>query len=373
MVKALRALGHEVIVVGPKVAEEEEFGSEGGWVARLRQWLPQRLYELLELGYSAVAYRKLRNAVLAHRPDCLYERYNLFLPAGVWISKRFRLPMLSEINAPLFEERSRFGGISNKRLAQWSEAFVWTNADRVLPVTDVLAGHVRRVGVPSNRIQVIHNGIGPEFFSRLAEKNWAKRRLGLSGKDVLGFTGFVRDWHGLGSVLELLSEPGLENAALLLVGDGPARLQLERKAQALGVGDRLKITGIVGRQELRTYLSAFDIALQPAAVAYASPLKLFEYMMTDAAILAPRQDNILEVLTDESNALLFDPNSPSDFRKQLLRLFKDPALRTRLCAAARRTVLDEGFTWESNAKRVETLFKTLLADRNAVALTIRTR
>ena len=365
MLKALRGLGHKVIVVGPKVAEEEEFGSEGGWVAKLRDRLPKSIYEFLEFGYSAVAYLQLRKAVLAHRPDCIYERYNLFLPAGVWISKRFNLPMLSEVNAPLFEERSRFGGIANKRLAGWSESYVWNNADKVLPVTEVLAGHVRNTGVADDKIQVIHNGIDPDKFAALDDKHSAKQHLGLEGTEVLGFTGFVRDWHGLDLVLELICQPGFENTSLLLVGDGPARPQLEQQAKKLGVAERFKVTGIVSRDELSKYLSAFDIALQPAAVAYASPLKLFEYMMIDAAIIAPRQDNILEVLSDGKNALLFDPESRTDFRDKLAVLFGDRKLRARLCASARNTVFEDGYTGQSNGKRVEALFRDLLAQNLA--------
>ena len=152
---------------------------------------------------------------------------------------------------------------------------------------------------------------------------------------------------------------------MLLVGDGPARPQLEQQAKKLGVAERFKVTGIVSRDELSKYLSAFDIALQPAAVAYASPLKLFEYMMIDAAIIAPRQDNILEVLTDGKNALLFDPESRTDFREKLAVLFGDRKLRARLCASARNTVFEDGYTWQSNGKRVEALFRDLLAQNLA--------
>lgn len=367
LVRALRDLGHDVVIVGPKVAEEKEFGSEGGWVARLRAALPKSVYELLEFSYSAIAYFRLRQAVLKHRPDCLYERYNLFLPAGVWISKRFKLPLLSEVNAPLYEERSRFGGLRLKSLARWSEQFVWCNADFVLPVTEVLAATVKQAGVRDERIEVIHNGIDLRRFGNLCDKAAAKARLGLANRVVLGFTGFVRDWHGLDVVIDMLAEPGLEDAALMMVGDGPARAELEVRARQLGVSDRFKITGVVGRDVLAGYLAAFDIALQPAAVAYASPLKLFEYMIIDAAIIAPRQDNILEILTDGHDALLFDAASRSDFREKLQVLFREQEVRENLGCQARQTLLNKGFTWEANAKRVEMLLAGLLGRNDSPA------
>jgi len=109
LTRALAARGHEIIFVGPKVVEQEDFGSDGGVVAALKKRLPKALYELLELGYSLLAYARLARAVRRHRPDCLYERYNLYLPAGVWIKRRFGLPMLLEVNAPLYEAMAAWG------------------------------------------------------------------------------------------------------------------------------------------------------------------------------------------------------------------------------------------------------------------------
>ena len=45
--------------------------------------------------------------------------------------------MLLEINSPILEERSRYDGVSLKRLARWSQEYTWRNADLVLSVTKV--------------------------------------------------------------------------------------------------------------------------------------------------------------------------------------------------------------------------------------------
>ena len=63
--------------------------------------MPRALYELIELAYAVHAYRRLRRAYHTHTPDAFYERYNLFMPAGVWLKRKFHLPMLIEINTPL--------------------------------------------------------------------------------------------------------------------------------------------------------------------------------------------------------------------------------------------------------------------------------
>ena len=67
-------------------------------------------------------------------------------------------------------------------------------------------------------------------------------------------------------------------------------------------------------------MSAFDVALQPNATPYSSPLKLYEYMALGRAIVAPDQGNIREVLTNDENGLLFRPDDDQAFRAAVERL-----------------------------------------------------
>ena len=360
MVGALRELGHEVIIVAPAGAENEAFGADAGLVATLKRYLPKVAYELAELAYSVVAYRQLAAVVRKHQPDCLYERYNLFLPCGIWIKRRYALPMLLEINSPLFEERARYDGVFLKMLARWSQNYVWRNADRVLPVTQVLADSVLASGVDPRRITVIPNGINDARFADAPDTTSAKRALGLADNLVLGFTGFVRDWHGLDKVIAMIARdaPG-SSRTLLVVGDGPARSTLEQQAAQLGIAHRVRFTGIIDRDDVARYVAAFDIALQPAVVAYASPLKLFEYLALGKAIIGPAQPNIKEILTDGDNALLFDPADPLAMSLAIDRLCDDPTLRARVAARARQTIIEKKLTWLENAQRVVGLFNII--------------
>jgi glycosyltransferase involved in cell wall biosynthesis len=362
LINALRKLGHEVMVVAPAAVERAKFGADSGAVEVLKRFAPRFAYELMEFAYSLIAYQRLRRAVLAFRPDCLYERYNLFLPAGVWIKKAFGLPMLLEVNGPLYEERTRYGGIALQRLARWSQRYVWRSADFVLPVTGVLADIVLAAGVPKQRIAVIPNGIDPDRFCKNAvSTEEAKSKLGLGHRMVLGFTGFVREWHGVDRVVDLIADRTAGAPLhLLVVGDGPARESLETRARRRGIADRVTITGIVSREHVAGYIAAFDIALQPSVVPYASPLKLFEYLAMGRAIVAPASPNIMEVLADGQNAVLFDPSQAGGMLRAIERICNDGELRRRVADGARNTIVRRRLTWDNNAGRVVELFDRLL-------------
>jgi glycosyltransferase involved in cell wall biosynthesis len=359
LVGALRRIGVEVVVVAPPLVEGQAFGAESRLASRLRRLLPRALYEIAEVAYNVPVFLRLRRAYLRHRPDALYERHNLHLLAGAWLRRRYGVPYLLEVNAPLAAERGAHGGLALPALAHATETAVWKAADVVLPVTGVLRDLLRADGVPDDRIVVVPNGIDVERFAAAPPRAAAQQRLGVAGRLVLGFTGFVRPWHGLDQAIDFLSRPEGAGCVLLVVGDGPARAALEAQARHLGVSDRVRFTGVVARADVPAHVAAFDVALQPASTPYASPLKLFEYMALALPVVAPAQPNLMEVLRDGDDALLFDPRTPDALQNALARLAGDPALRGRLGANARRTLLARGYTWLNNAQRVAALVERL--------------
>jgi glycosyltransferase involved in cell wall biosynthesis len=346
LVAALRELGHEVLVVGPGFYEQAEFGGESSFVAALRARLPRALAELAELAYNAPAWLRVRLACRRFRPDLIYERYNLYYLAGTLVARRKGIPLFLEVNSPLVEERTRHGGLGLPRLARWAERFVWRSADRVLAVTGVLKAMIAATGVPAQRIEVVPNGIDPARFAALPQRPAAPDKV------VLGFVGFVREWHGLDTVIAAMAADTATLLELVVVGDGPAVPALRQQAAALGVADRVQIVGLVAHEAIPGLVAGFDIALQPRVVAYASPLKLFEYMAAGKAIVAPDQPNIREVLVDGETALLFDPAASDTMWTAIRRLVADPLLRRGLGAAASAEIARRGYTWRANAERV---------------------
>lgn len=124
LINAFREQGHEVIIVAPPSGDAAEFGSGGGRFALVRKLIPPAIYELLEYCYSFVAYRRLRDAYLRHRPDVLYERYSLFLMAGKWLKSRYGVRYLLEVNAPLVDERIAHDGLALHGFGRWAEGWV---------------------------------------------------------------------------------------------------------------------------------------------------------------------------------------------------------------------------------------------------------
>lgn len=360
MINGLRQEGHSVIECSPQIEGNGESGGSAGWVGRLKVLLPRQVYELAEFAYSWVAYQRLATAIKHDRPDGIYERYNLYLMAGIWAKKRFGLPLILEVNAPMAVERRQYGGLSWPRLADWAELYVWKRADVILPVTQVLADYMVTKGIDPARIRVISNAINLDHYTNLPSVEQAKARFGLTGRLVVGFTGFVREWDRLDRIMVWVAQRAAQhNVHLLVIGDGPARAEIEACAAKLGVRDRLTFTGVVAREQVPALSMAFDIALQTALVPYASPLCLFEYLALGKAIVAPDQPNHYEILTSGVDALLYDPVDPAGIEKALDALCNDEKMRTHIAVAAADVIARKQLTWRQHASKVAALFSNI--------------
>ena len=356
LVRALRAAGHTVNMVGPSFYEKGGDGAGSALVGLARRIAPATA-AWAELAYDYQAYRRLKHAHRVFKPDLIYERCNLFFSAGARVARETGTLFYLEVNSPLAQERMEHGGLKLAARAARLEMEVWRAADRVLPVTAVLADILVAAGVQPAQVSVIPNGVD---LSRFPPRGPRPADKPIS----LGFVGFVRAWHGLDRVITgMAGNPGGPPVTLTIVGDGPARAELEALAQQLNIADRVGFTGVVPPEKVAPLVAEFDIALQPQATPYASPLKIFDYMAAGCAIVAPDQPNIREILKHNRTAVLFDPAHPELMWNAVAWLIEEPTLRTRIGTAARRWIEDTNRTWSGNATSVTELATADLVGR----------
>ncbi len=368
LIAALRRRGHEVreCALVPKSADASSKqsnagGAKGTFWQRLQ--LPRSAVEALEIAYNRRARSMLRAAAAEFRPDIVYERHALHCRAGLDVAKRLGLPLLLEVNSPMTDEMERLGLLRFPRRARATERVVLSGADRVLAVTQALGNRLAELGARRESLVVIGNGAQPERYGDEAHAAALeiRARWGLPPSAVvLGFVGFMRDWHRLDLAVDALARPEFRKAHLVLVGEGPALEGLQARAAAAGVRDRLHVVGRVPSELVPAHVCAFDVALIPAINGYASPLKLFDSMAAGVATIAPDQANLRETVDDGVHAVLFDPASSLSFAERLRVLVADADLRQRIGAAGAARLRERNYTWDGNAERVERVAQDLL-------------
>ena len=369
LIAALRRQGHEVVELS-LVTQAGDGGAERkeGW-GFVRRLARGPLREIAELAYNVVAYPRLRREAKRLAPDLVYERYSLHTHAGGLAARAAGAPYVVEVNAPLARERAETEGLFLRGLARRSERGALERADRVIAVTSALKAILVEEGVAESRIVVMPNGVDLAAFDApsAADVDAFRREHGLV-PPVVGFVGFIRPWHGVDMLLKAMDSPELEAEAggtVAIVGDGPALEACRERAAASPVlAGRVRFTGAIDAARIPVAMRAFDVAVQPAATSYACPIKLVEYMGAARAIVAPDQENVVELISREA-AALFRPMDALDLRRHVRRLLLDPAERERLGRTARRRLEERDLTWDGNARRVADLVRDIERQRSA--------
>jgi glycosyltransferase involved in cell wall biosynthesis len=222
-------------------------------------------------------------------------------------------------------------------------------ADTALePVTDIAIAvsqstaefviNARRI--PARKVKVVYLGVPLEEFSRPrseSEIRAAREELGIAPDDfAIGTVTRLHESKGNSYLVDaarlvLHERP---HARFFIVGEGPLREPLEQQARALNLGDRFVFAGF--SKDVARAVSAFDLSVFPS-LWEGTPLTVFEALAMGKAIVATDADGLVDVLTDERDAIIVSKRDPRALADGLIRLIDEPPTRERIRAAAFET------------------------------------
>lgn len=324
--------------------------------------------ELRRILYNQQLAGQLERRFCNHAPDFILERASLYATAGVNVARALNVPLIVELNAPLALEQSAYRATGLGTLAAQAEAWALTRADAVFAVSAPLRDYVLSLGVTSERVQVLPNGVDTALFYPAPRNPELRARLNLGAGPVLGFIGGLRPWHGVQALPPLLERlvPRYPHLRLVIAGEGPLRAELDAAFQARRLQSHVIFTGALPHQEISELIRQFDVALAPYPVLdhafYFSPLKLFEYMACGVPVVAAAIGQIAEVVRDGETGLLHPPGDLDALTAACTRLLDDSALGQRLGTAAAAEI-HSNYTWARNAARIVEWACTLVAQR----------
>jgi glycosyltransferase involved in cell wall biosynthesis len=262
------------------------------------------------------------------------------------------VPVLLEVNRLYSsDEHTRFEALRFRSFCRLLEEFAINQASVVATVSTPLAAFVQELATDRSRVIVLPNGANPELFRPRPElRDKVRDELAWTDSVIVGWAGILREWHGVELLIRAVAR--VPNLKLLIIGDGPDRSRLDAIVERLALSDRVMFTGRVSHADVVRYIAAVDVAVSSAdRTGIASPMKLLEYMAMERATVAPRLPNIQDLIDDNADGLLFEPDNEQALSSVLRRLADDPALRLRLGKQARLKVMRHR-NWQRNAEIV---------------------
>ena len=250
-----------------------------------------------------------------------------------------------------------------KHLSMQKEVF--DRVDKVLCRSDSLARDVLALGCPVEKVGIQRTGIPMEawpFHLRTAPADgaWqlvqscrfiAKKGLDLT---VAAFAAVAHEFP---------------KSTLTLIGEGPEKEALDRQIASLGIADRVRFTGFISEDSVRSEIDRAHLFLHPSRTSADGnregvPNSMLEAMATGLPVVATTHGGIPEAVVHGESGLLTSENDAAALANAIRQIMSDEGLRERLSIGARRQV-ETLFSRDGQIRLLEQCYKDLMQRRSA--------
>lgn len=210
---------------------------------------------------------------------------------------------------------------------------------------------------PRAAVYCVPNGVDPAYFADVTlSRTEARTQLGFPhDRRIIGYAGRLSIVKGIDCLIDALVLLPTD-ISLAVAGNGPLRAQLEARADALGLQQRVYWLGQVA--DLRPFLRACDAYVQPSR---REPfgLSVAEAAVMGLPIVATNVGGIRDFIHHEQTGLLVQPDQPRELAAAVQYILNDPD-RAQAFGMAAQAYVTEHFDVRASVARIASIYQTLL-------------
>lgn len=284
------------------------------------------------------------------RPDAVIASSTY--PLDIWPAHRIaRLAgarLLHEVHDLWPLSPMELGGYSRRHpfilLLQAAEDHACRHADAIVSILPKVRSHLEARGMAPSKLHHIPNGVDPDEWqgapAPLSEPlSGLLARLRAEGRAIVGYAGSHGPANALDTLLDAAAQPRSRALAFVLVGDGPEKARLQRRAARDGL-DHVHFAPPIPKCEIPALMAGLDIAYlgwrrQPLYRFGIAPNKLLDYMMGGCAVLHA-VDAGNDPVAEAGCGLTVAPDDPAAIADGLRRLLAIGAPARRAMGARGR-------------------------------------
>jgi len=287
----------------------------------------------LSFSYNRAAKRLLQSMdiIHVHHPFLsgrLALRYSRPLQIPILFTNHTRYDLYAQAYLPMMPEE-----ISDGLLKAYMPSFCEA-VDLVVSPSAGMEKILRGLDVKSP-IEVVPNGVELERYRKI--EPLPRADFGFGADDILFiYVGRLGPEKNLNFLLRAFNgvAQAFDHVRLLILGDGPARADIEALASDFGLAGRVRFEGMIPYERLPAYLSMCD-AFVTASVTEVHPLSVIEGMASGLPVLGIRSPGVGDTVEDGVTGFLTDEDTAA-FAVKMTRLVTEPGLRKKMGAAARQ-------------------------------------
>ena len=356
----LTGKGHDVRIL---TLSENSRSYKDGAVSYIRS-MPLEVYPDVRM---PLTYRhKLIKELIYWRPDIIHSQCEIFsMQFAKKISRKTGAPIVHTYHT-MYEEYIGYV-LPGRRFGKWVVRCLTRSRLKKVSLVIVPTAKMEKVLTEyslSKPIRIVPTGISLEQHKKRITEEYRhvmRVKLGISDdRFVLINLGRLGTEKNVDELLRLFAKALKTNDKLmfLIVGDGPAKAQLEKLAETLRITDHVIFTGMVKPSVVHEYYKLGDVFVS-ASTSETQGLTYIEAAANGLPLLCRKDLCLKDVLLPGENGYEF--TDEVEFLEGLNRLADDSDVRA---AAGRRSAeIAEAFDKSSFAATMEEIYRSVIADR----------
>jgi glycosyltransferase involved in cell wall biosynthesis len=242
----------------------------------------------------------------------------------------------------------------------WSMAHRWCLSQTAMIIAgnhDTEATH-RAHGYRGPTVVMPQLGVDVDAFHPDTTDLSAQNGTARSGPVVIGFVGRLIPEKGVSVLLQALPQITHLPWQAVIVGSGPAKPDLERQAERLGIADRTTFVGSVEQDRVPEWMRRLDVLVLPSTRAWREQFGhvLVEAMASGVAVIGSDSGEIPHVIGDVG--FVFSDGDHATLASNLAKLITDRALSQSLARRGRERALSH-YSDNAVAEQLYTVYSNL--------------
>jgi len=331
VVETLKTQGHEVLIVAPTSESPEHEG------------FPVVTSPFVPLGGFPVAIPTpaITQTLDRFAPDLVHAAAPFWLGGqSIAYAAKKGIPSVAVYQTDVAGYMERYGLEFAGPLLEAITAAIHRPATISLAPTQDGKDFLQRIGI--DNVELWGRGVDAELFhperrtsSRVRD---LRERFAPDGERIIGYVGRLAPEKQVARLMEVC---GIPNTRVVIVGDGPDRLELEDRF----AGYPVTFTGRLAGEELADAYAAMDVFVH-CGTEETFGQTIQEAHASGLPVIAPTKGGQRHLIRDGVDGYLVDHTRWGAFRDTAWTLTQDDHLRHEMSRNARRAVV--GKTWEKN-------------------------
>ncbi|MBZ4664797.1 glycosyltransferase family 4 protein [Mahella sp.] len=239
------------------------------------------------------------------------------------------------------------------RIMKASYKMLAARTARIIAVSDALAEYLCSCGISQDKIAVVYNGVNIRYYDNIDTGEYHKE-----GGFVIGTAARLIPQKGIDVLLEafymLLHK--YNNAKLVIAGDGPSRMELERWCWEMNIADRVSFLGYIS--DINAFMQRLDVFVLPS-LSEGFGISVLEAMACAKPVIASSVGGVPEIIDHGRTGLLFPPGDSGTLAMYLEYLIEHKKEAIDMGLRARRR-LDGHFDVRTMVKKIEGIYRSLI-------------